>query len=170
MTAASPRLAGPKARRWALAVVSLGGVALVTACGSNITGGTAGSSASVSATAGGSAAASRAAVQCAQLEALGTALTKFGHAAVSLESVGQLAADLANVEQQLTKLKDLTALAFSAQETQLTAAVDEINKDVVALASHPSDANLNALAAAVNNLKAAAKPVIKKIDATCPAS
>lgn len=99
---------------------------------------------------------------------LRTSLSKLGHAAVSPESLGQIAADLANVEQHLTTLKDQSALAFSANKSQLTGAVDEIGKDARALADHPSQANLNALAAAVNNLKSAAKPVIKEIDAACP--
>jgi len=68
------------------------------------------------------------------------------------------------------KLKDQTDLAFSAQESQLTAAVEEIGTDARALAGHPSEANLNALAAAVNHLKSTAKPVIKEIDAACPAN
>jgi hypothetical protein len=153
-----------------MAVVSLSGFALLTACGSSMTSGTAGAQASASAAARASAAAASAAIRCGQLEALGASLAKLGHAAVSLESAGQLAADLANVEHQLGKVKDQTDVAFAAQESQLTAAVDKIGKDARAMADHPSDANLNALATGINNLKATAKPMIKKIDATCPAA
>jgi hypothetical protein len=181
------RLAPATAQRWTMAVVSLTGFAMLTACGSSSTSGTAGASASAATTAQAasataraaaaarsasaersSAAASSAAIRCGQLRALGGSLAKFTHAAVSLESAGQLAADLANVDHQLTKLKDQTTVAFSAQESQLTAAVDKIGKDARTFAEHPSDAHLDSLAAAVNNLKAAAKPVIRKIDATCP--
>jgi hypothetical protein len=157
-------------QRWTMAVVSVSAFALLAACGPSSTSGTAGASASASAAARASASASDAAISCGQLTALRTSLAKFGRAAVNLESAGQLAADLASVDHQLGKLKDQTAVAFAAQEIQLTAAVDKIGKDVRTFADHPSDANLNSLAAAVNNLKAAAKPVIKKIDATCPSA
>jgi hypothetical protein len=152
-----------------MAVVSVGAFALLTACGPSSASGTA-HAASASAAARASAAASSAAIRCGQLTALRTSLAKFGHAAVNLESASQLAADLANVDHQLGKLKDQTTVAFAAQESQLTAAADKIGKDARTFADHPSDAHLNSLAAAVNNLKAAAKPVIKKIDATCPAA
>jgi hypothetical protein len=166
---AMPHRAKLMAQRWAVTVVCLSGVALLTACGSSVTSGTASASASASAI-GGSASPSSAAIRCGQVTMLGTSLTKLGHAAVSLESLGQIAADLANVDQHLATLKDQTTLAFSAHKSQLTAAVDEIGKDARALAGHPSQANLNALAAAVNNLKSAAKPVIKEIDAACPSN
>jgi hypothetical protein len=164
------RSSAARAQRWTMTVVILAGLALLTACGSSSTSGTAGTSASAPAAARASAAASSAAIRCGQLTALRVSLTQLGHAAVSLESAGQLAADLANVEHQLGKVEEQTDVAFAAQENQLTAAVDKIGKDAQAMVDHPSDANLNSLAAAVNNLKATAKPVIKKIDATCPAT
>jgi hypothetical protein len=159
-----------RARRSTTAVVILTGLALLTACGSSSTSGTAGTSASASAATRASGAASSAAISCGQLTALRASLTQLGRAAVSLESAGRLAADLANVEHQLGNVEEQTDVAFAAQENQLTAAVDKIGKDARTMADHPSDANLNSLAAAVNDLKATAKPVVKKIDATCPAT
>lgn len=150
-----------------MAAVSLGGIVALAACGSAATTGASGPSAAPSATA---AKASSPGISCAQITSLRTALTSLGHATVNLESLDQIAADLATVEHDLSALNRRTATAFSAQESQLTAAFDKIGDDVRTLAGDPSPANLTALEGAVKNLRASTRPVIAKIKAVCPSS
>ena len=174
----TPHRAKPTAQRWAVAVLSLSGIAVLAACGSYGTtssGSSASSSASATAPAA-SASGSKAAagtssssgIPCAQITQLRTTLTDLSHTSVSPASAGQIAADLTKAEQELAGLKGQGGGAFSSQANQLSGALNTIKTDAAALAKDPSTANFNNLTGAVNSFKTTAQPLIKEMDAACP--
>ena len=165
--------ARPMARRWTVAVLSLSGVAVVAACGSSGTSGSANSSAPASAPVTSAAApnaSSSSGIPCAQITALRSTLTDLSHQQVSPTSAGRISADLTKAEQELAALKSQGAGAFSAQANQLTTALDTIKKDAAALATNPTATNLTNLTGAVTSFKATAMPLIKEMQTVCPTS
>ena len=156
------------------AVEGLGSVALLAAFGSSLTGctthGAAASPATPSVSASGLAT-SNSAIQCAQIIALRTSLTKLSHTAASLGSTGTLSTELRDTERQLRALNGQVGRAFSAQISQLSSDFSQITKDAGTLALHPSVANVTALTAAVQRLRTTSEPMIKEIKAiktACP--
>jgi hypothetical protein len=167
------------AQRWAVAVLSLSGVAVLAGCGSSGTtssGSSASSSAPAPATsasatkASAGASGSSSAIPCAQITALRSTLTDLSHTSVSPTSAPRIAVDLGKAEQELGALKSQGTSAFSAQANQLTSALDVIKTDAAALAKNPSSANLTKLTGAVNSFKTTAQPLIKEMQAACPSS
>lgn len=172
---ANQRPAGTKQHKWNLAAVSLGSIGLLAACGSSATSNSTGAAApsasppvSVSVHAASGPAASSSAIPCAQITALRTSLTKLSHTTVSPASAGQLTADLTNIENQVAALKGAGGGAYSAQASQLSAALTQITKDAQTLATHPTAANATALTTAVQKLKTTAQPMIKQMQTVCP--
>jgi hypothetical protein len=157
-------------RRLPLAIAGLGAIAFLAACGFSAAGGsTAGSSANSS----GSPTATPAAtpsVSCAQVTALRAALTKLVDIRVNGNTVGQVSADLASIEKALTALKSETRSAFSAEASQVSAALTMISKHAKALSAHPSPANLRATTTAIGELKTAVGPTIAMMRTACPSS
>jgi hypothetical protein len=170
----APHRTKPTAHRWTLAVISLGGVAVVAACGSSGTGGsTSSSSASAPAAASGTHAmapgsASASAIPCAQITALRSTLTDLSHTSVSLTSAVRIASDITKAEQELAALKSQGAGPFAAQAGQLSNALNAIKTDAAALAKSPSPTNVTNLTNAVNGFKTTAQPLIKEMEAACP--
>ncbi len=171
----TPHRAKPMAQRWAVAVLSLSGVAVLAACGSSGTtssGSSASSSAgapaaSASATKASAGASSSSGVPCAQITELRTTLADLSHTSVSPTSAGRIAADLGKAEQELAALKGQGG-AFASQVNQLTSALDTIKTDAAALVQDPSTTNFNNLTGAVNSFKTTAQPLIKEMQAACP--
>lgn len=88
---------------------------------------------------------------------------------MSSSSAGQLTSDLTNIQTQLAALKGQALGAFSAQATQLSAALDKIKKDAAELSSNPTGA-AKALSADLTKLKTKAGPVISEMKMVCHVS
>ena len=169
----APNRAKPTARRWAMAALSVSGVAVVAACSSSGTTSSSNNSAPAASMSGAHAAMSgsasgSAALPCAQITALRSTLTDLSHTSVSPTSAPRLASDLAKAEQQLTALKSSGTGAFSAQATQLSNALNAIKTDAQALAKSPTPTNISNLTKAVTSFKATAQPMIKEMQTACP--
>jgi len=169
----APNRARPTARRLGIAVLSIGGVAVVAACSSGTTG-SSGSSASAPAAsvsgipASGPGSASASTLPCAQVTALRSTLTDISHLSVSPGSAPRLAADLARAEQLIGALKGQGGGQFSAQVTQLSNALNAIKADAAALAQSPTPTNIANLTKAVTTFKTTAQPLIKEMQTECP--
>lgn len=159
----------PALRRWPLAITGFGAAALLAACGLSATGSTAGSS-TTSPPSPTPTPTATPSVSCAQVTALRTALTQLINVRVDATNGSQISADLANVDNAFTPLKNETSSAFSAEASQISAALTTIGKHAEALSSHPSPANLRATTTAIRQLKAAAGPVIAIMRTDCPSS
>jgi hypothetical protein len=154
------------AARWTAAVLSIGSIAVIAACGSIGTGSSGlNSSSAPAATASGSGAS---AIPCAEISALRTSLTNLSHTAVNPATAGRLSVELTQIEQEVATLKSQSTGAFSSQVNQLSADLTRIQTDAAALATDPSATNLTNLTNAVSSFKATSKPLIAEIQATCP--
>jgi len=154
---------------WVIAVLVAAGPMLVAACGSS---GSAAGGASISrpasAVAGGSGTAS-AKVNCANVDSLRRSLESLSHTSVSPSSAATLAADLKNIQTQLTALKGQGGGQFSGMTGELTASLNQIQKAAGVLATNPT-AGITQLTTALTALKGKIPPVIKELNAACPKS
>jgi anti-sigma factor RsiW len=153
-------------RRPLPAIAGIAATALLAACGASATGGAAGSSVSSSGPASATPAATSS-VSCAQVIALRTALTKLSTIRVNAKTGSQVSADLTNTENAATALKDEASSAFSAEASQVSAALAMIGKHVRELSSHPTPANLRATTTAITELKTAVGPAITIMRTVC---
>lgn len=110
--------------------------------------------------------ASPSAATCVHINSLRTSLTSLTHTKVTATSAGKLTTDLANIERQMSALKGQNLGAFSAQEKELTAALDKIHKDAMALSAHPTTAS-KALSADLSHLKTESGPMITEMKTVC---
>src|SRR5215469_17319685 len=149
----APNRAKRTARRLAMTVVSVTGVAVVAACASSLNG----SSNSPSPAASGnpaSAAASASGIPCAQITALRSTLTDLSHTTVSPTSAGRIASDLTKAQQELAAVKGQATGPFATAANQLSGALNAIKTDASAIAKNPTTTNLTNLTNAVNTFKA----------------
>jgi hypothetical protein len=156
----------PALRRPLLAIAGLAATAFVAACGASATGSAAGSSVNSPGPATATPAATSSA-SCAQVIALRTALTKLSTIRVNAKTGGQVSADLTNIENAATALKDKASSAFSAEASQVSAALTTIGKRAQALSSNPTPASLRATTTAIAELKTAVGPAITIMRAVC---
>jgi hypothetical protein len=159
----------PTAQRLTMAVLSLGAVAVVTACGSSGVTGSGGTSAPATSASGTPATGSGSAsgLPCAQVTALRSTLTDLSNTPVSISSAGRLATDLAKAEQELNALKS-QAGPFAAQANQLSTALNAIKTNAAAIAKSPTPTNITNLTNSVTSFKSTADPLIKEMQAACP--
>jgi hypothetical protein len=157
--------AKPTAARWTVAVLSIGGAAVIAACGYGGTGSSGMQPSSGTPTSGGG---SVSTIPCSQITALRTSLTNLSHTSVNIASASQLTADLAQIEQEMATLQSESRGAFSSQVSQLSAGLDQIKTDAGALAKDPSPTNLTNLTNAVKNFKASSQLLVAQLQTICP--
>jgi hypothetical protein len=153
---------------WWVAVSALGGTALLAACGSSGSGATAaGSAPSAPASASAPAASS---ISCSSIASLRKSLTNLDQLQVNAQTSGQVAADIGNIDTQLTALRTQAQGTYASQSTQLTVVVQHVTGDVRTLAAHPTVANLEVVETAVSALRASSQSLITELKAACPGS
>ena len=157
-------------QHWAMAALSLSGVALVAACGSSSIGSSSSSTppATSAPAANASGSASGAALPCAQITALRSTLTDLNRTSVNPASAGRIASDLTKAEQQLSALQSHGAGPFAAQANQLSNALTAIKTSAADLAKAPTPSNLTNLTNAVTSFKSTSEPLIKEMQTLCP--
>jgi hypothetical protein len=128
---------------------------LAAGCGS-VTG-SAGSAASPSASVS---AASSAAVACGQVTALRTSLTSLAKLKPGPHLASQSAGDLHSISREMAALGGQASGPFSAEASQLSAALSQLAGDARTLAAHPDSAHLAVLASAVGRLKATSRSAL----------
>lgn len=101
---------------------------------------------------------------CVHINSLRTSLTSLTHISVSPASAKTLAADLANIENQLAALKGQHTGSFST--TELTAEINKIKKDAAALSTSPTTA-VKSLTTDLTTLKTKAGPMIASMKTVC---
>lgn len=105
-------------------------------------------------------------IPCSQIKTLGASLS--GLAAGGTHSASQISSELTKIEGQLKALGGQAGGAFASQESQLTAALDQVKAAMHGLTSGgPSAAALTALATALGGLKKTVQPMIAEIQAAC---
>jgi hypothetical protein len=153
---------------WGIAVLLLAGALLTAGCGS--AGSPAASTSGArpgSPAAGGSPAAQK--VDCKTVDSLRRSLESLSRTNVSPSSAGTLTADLKNIQTQAAALKSQSGGEFSGTTSELTAAVNQIQKAAAELTTNPASA-LQKLTAALAGLKGKIQPIIKQLNAACPKS
>jgi hypothetical protein len=149
---------------WGAVLLGLGGTAMLAACGS------AGSAGSGSTAAGAAAPSASASIPCNNITSLRKSLTNLDQLQVNAQTSGQVAADIGNIDTQLTALKSQAQGTYASQSAQLTVVVQHVTGDARALAAHPSVTNLEVVETAVNALKASSQSLITELRAACPGS
>jgi hypothetical protein len=157
--------ARPTAARWTVAVLSIGGAAVIAACGYGGTGSSGMQPSSGTPTSGRG---SVSTIPCSQITALRTSLTNLSHTSVNIASAGQLTADLAQIKQQVATLQSESGGALSSQAGEISAGLDQIKTDAAALAKDPSATNLTNLTNAVKSFKATSQLLIAQLQTICP--
>jgi hypothetical protein len=149
-----------------LAATGLGCALALAACGSSGMGGTASPPAASSSPAPGLS--SAAAAACPHLRSLRGSLTSLTRLQASPAAIGQMGADLSNIEQQLGSLRNLSGSAGANDSAQLTAALRRITLAAQAEIGSPTSARLTAVQSALTSMKNAAQPIIGQLNAACP--
>ena len=153
-------------RTWRLAATGIGCAVALAACGSS------GATGTASPSAGSSSAApnlsSAAAAACPHLRSLRASLTSLTRLQASPAAIGQMGADLSNIEQQLGSLRSLGGSAGASDSGQLTAALRRITLAAQAEIGTPTAARLTAVQSALTSMKDAAQPIIGQLNAACP--
>jgi hypothetical protein len=105
-------------------------------------------------------------IPCSQIKALGASLSSLS--AAGTRSASQLSSELTKIEGQLKALGGQANGPFASQESQLTAALNQVKSAMHGLTGgSPSAAALTALATALAGLKKTVQPMIAEIQAAC---
>jgi hypothetical protein len=149
---------------WRLAGSAAGCALVLAACGSS--GGMANPAAGAASPAPGSG--SAAAAACPHLTSLRASLTSLTHLQLSPTSIGQMGADLSNIERQMGSLKTFGGSAAAQESGQLTAALRKVTLAAQAEIGQPTQARLAAVESALTGMKGVAQPLIGQLKSACP--
>lgn len=148
---------------WKVTTLALGSAALVAACSSSS------SSSAPSATPTATPTATSptvSAAACKHVDSLRGSLTSLTHVQLNASSATKIRTDVTNIQTQLTSLK--SEPAFSAQASQLKASVDQVTKAAQKMSSSPTASQVQAVIAALAQLRAKSSAMIAGMRAACP--